>query len=162
MVVLSAAHRSPSVRRFAATFETAAKARTNASISSSLVVISGGSMRNVPVRLSTRNPTSIDRRICINVGEAGTATRRSRVDVRQGCHEGSGPSVRSLAKQVTKLGMADEEIAALLRAAARLRQKKTPSIPVATYQHPEAPEHDVERPRSEAGLVCSVKRNSRV
>lgn len=61
--------------------------------------------------------------------------------------------VRSLAKQVAKLGLTDEEIVTLVRTAAKPkasraagaktkkspRQKKTPSIPVATYQHPEEP-----------------------
>ena len=66
---------------------------------------------------------------------------------------GKSAEVRSLAKQVSKLGLSDDEIVQLLRSAGKPRskstskrrsttasaKKKTPTIPVATYQHPEDP-----------------------
>lgn len=68
---------------------------------------------------------------------------------------GKSAEVRSVARQVSKLGLSDDEIVGLFRNAAKPRskptskarssaksssaKKKTPTIPVATYQHPEDP-----------------------
>lgn len=66
---------------------------------------------------------------------------------------GKSAEVRSVAKQVSKLGLSDDEIVDLFRKTARPTSKstgkprsstkkapkKTPTIPVATYQHPEDP-----------------------
>lgn len=63
---------------------------------------------------------------------------------------GKSPEVRAVAKQVTKLGLNDDEIVVLFRGSAKPApkqtrkrrspsKKKTPTVPVATYQHPEDP-----------------------
>ena len=66
---------------------------------------------------------------------------------------GKSADVRSVAKQVSKLGLSDDEIVGLFRSTAKPKskstskrrsttasaKKKTPTIPVATYQHPEDP-----------------------
>lgn len=59
---------------------------------------------------------------------------------------GKSPEVRSVAKQVAKLDLTDEELVTLFRNSSKPKPtrktqgsatKKTPSIPVATYRHPE-------------------------
>lgn len=66
---------------------------------------------------------------------------------------GKSAEVRSVAKQVSKLGLSDDEIVGLFRNTAKPKSKSTtkrrtrttsakkttPTIPVATYQHPEDP-----------------------
>ena len=59
---------------------------------------------------------------------------------------GKSAALRSVAKQVSKLGLSDDEIIQLFRSAGKTKSKsagtrrsKTPTIPVATYQHPEDP-----------------------
>ena len=63
---------------------------------------------------------------------------------------GKSSDVRSVGKQIAKLNLSDDEIVLLFRGAVapKARQvrkprtpakKKTPTIPVATYQHPEDP-----------------------
>ncbi|MFW6312537.1 MAG: H-NS family nucleoid-associated regulatory protein, partial [Spirochaetota bacterium] len=64
---------------------------------------------------------------------------------------GKSTEVRSIAKQIAKLGLSDEELVTLFRnsqkpkstrkprSSAKNTKKKTPTIPVATYQHPEDP-----------------------
>jgi DNA-binding protein H-NS len=66
---------------------------------------------------------------------------------------GKSAEVRSVAKQVAKLGLSDEELVTLFRNTSKPKTtrkprtsarkapatKKTPSIPVATYRHPEDP-----------------------
>jgi DNA-binding protein H-NS len=67
---------------------------------------------------------------------------------------GKSSEVRAVAKQITKLGLNDDEIVLLFRGSAKPAPKQTrkqarkprssakktaPSVPVATYQHPEDP-----------------------